>query len=88
MKKLIASVLFTAVVSQAQAGGFYQDIVGHSPQSSDSAYNVVSEFSYTPLYLQVRGNNGRAVGINEEITRMVSHFTYTPLYLTVIGDMS
>ena len=88
MKNLILTVLLTAAVSQVQAGGFYQDIVGQAPQNSKTAYNVASDFSYSPLYLQVTGNGERVLDLNEEINRTASNFTYTPLYLKVIGDMS
>jgi len=84
MKTTLLTILLALTASQANADGFYQLVVGNSPQSSIQTSAKPTEFSYTPLYNQV-------VRTSQEIAKQETHgapteFTYTPLYQQVVGQ--
>ncbi len=84
MKMTIATILLALAAGQANADGFYQQVVGNAPQSSQATSNVTTETTYTPLYLQVVGNRD-AIDQGKVVIRTPSKTTYTPLYLQVVG---
>ncbi len=84
MKSTLLTILLALTASQANADGFYQMIVGNSPQSGQEISGEPTEFTYTPLYNQV-------VRTSQEIAKQETHgapteFTYTPLYQQVVGN--
>lgn len=83
MKTILTTIILVLATSQVNADGFYQAIVGNSPQSSKQVSNVVSETSYSPLYNQV--TSSAKVLASQETIGPRSEFTYTPLYLQVVG---
>ncbi len=82
MKSTIATIFVLLLSSQVQADGFYQQIVGNTPQSHET-YSVNTEFSYSPLYNKVISHDPRFV---DEPGQLVKNFSYTPLYLQVTGE--
>ena len=83
MKTTIATIMVLLLGSQVQAEGFYQQLIGNTPQSMTSDNSVDTEFSYSPLYQQVISHEtrmGRATG------NLVKECSYTPLYLQVTGE--
>ena len=82
MKTILTTIILVLATSQVNADGFYQAIVGNSPQSSKQVSNVVSETSYSPLYNQV--TSSAKVLASQETIGPRSEFTYTPLYLQVL----
>ncbi len=91
MKKTIASILFLLTASQANADGFYQQIIGVSAQTGSKINQEATEFTYTPftytpLYLQVVGNPQENPDHSERKTRFASETTFTPLYNKVMGQ--
>ncbi len=85
MKLTIATILLALAAGQASADGFYQQVVGNAPQSSQEISGEATEFTYTPLYKQVVGRSGEIAKQEKEISRVASDFSFTPLYLTVTG---
>ncbi len=83
MKTILTTILFVIATSQANADGFYQAVVGNSPQSSQQVNGDSTEFSYSPLYNQVTSSVN--VLASQESIGPRSEFTYTPLYLQVVG---
>ena len=61
MKTIILTTILVLVAGQASAEGFYQSIVGNSPQSEYEVNSDATEFTYTPLYNRVSGNPQHAV---------------------------
>jgi hypothetical protein len=86
MKHFIAVMLFALAAGQAQAGGFYQAVVGERSDHSAEFAGRNTPFNYSPLYLQVTGNTDRLADREEPISRTVPMFSYTPLYLKVSGQ--
>ncbi len=85
MKTIILSSLLVLVAGQASAEGFYQSIVGNSPQSENAASIAATEFTYTPLYNRVVGNPQRAADQKQQTEQLVSGTFATPLYAKVMG---
>ncbi len=87
MKKTIAAILLALVAGQANADGFYQQVVSEGPQSTQTQEisGAVTETTYTPLYLQVVGNSRDSFNQGKDVMRTSSKSTYTPLYLQVVG---
>ncbi len=84
MKLTIATILLALAAGQANADGFYQQVVGNAPQSSQEISGEATEFTYTPLYKEVVEPDDIAKQ-EKEISRVASDFSFTPLYLTVTG---
>ncbi len=82
MKKTLAITLLLLAIGQAQADGFYQQIVGDQPQSGQ-ATGATTSFNYTPLYVQVMGKSRLNLNQDQKAVNTVSKTTYTPLYLKV-----
>ena len=82
MKTTIATILVLLLGSQVQAEGFYQQLIGNTPQATTSDNSVDIEFSYSPLYQQVTSHDSRFIS---ETGNLVKEFSYTPLYLQVRG---
>jgi len=86
MKKAIATAVLALVASQANADGFYQQVVGNSPQSGQEISPAATKFTYTPLYLRVVDESRQALDRGQTIKSTATRMTYTPLYLKVIGQ--
>ncbi len=82
MKTILTTIILVLATSQVNADGFYQAIVGNSPQSSQQVTSGSTEFSYSPLYNQV--TSSAKVLASQESIGPRSEFTYTPLYLQVV----
>ncbi len=87
MKMIIATILLALAAGQANADGFYQQVVSERPQSNQTQEisGAVTETTYTPLYLQVVGNSRDSFNQGKGVIRTPSKTTYTPLYLQVVG---
>jgi hypothetical protein len=83
MKTTIATIMILLLSTQAQAEGFYQQLIGNTPQSMTADNSVDTDFSYSPLYQQVTSHDSRFVS---ETGSLVKEFSYTPLYLQVKGE--
>lgn len=83
MKTTLLTILLALTASQANADGFYQLVVGNSPQSSMQTSAEPTEFSYTPLYNQVVRTSQEIA--KQETRGAPTEFTYTPLYQQVLG---
>ncbi len=83
MKSILTTILLVLATSQVNADGFYQAVVGNSPQADQQVNGEAKEFSYTPLYSQVTAS-AKTLASQESIG-LRSEFTYTPLYLQVVG---
>ena len=81
MKAIIITAIILLLSAQVQATGFYQAIVGETPQQH-SNYTTEHEFSYSPLYEKVIGHHPDFVA---DPGSRVDYFSYTPLYLKVLG---
>jgi hypothetical protein len=82
MKMTLATIFLVLAASQANADGFYQQIIGNSPQSEQAMGNAQTEFTYTPLYRQVTENK---MDFSHQVVGGLTEFSYTPLYLKVTG---
>lgn len=85
MKTTMATLLILLLNSQAQAEGFYQQVVGDAPQSVTSDYSADTTFSYSPLYQQVLSHNA---GFIDAAGKLVKEFSYSPLYLQVTANQA
>ena len=83
MQTILTTLIFDLEKSPVNADGFYQAVVGNSPQSSQQVNGNSTEFSYSPLYNQVT-SSAKNLASQESIGSR-SEFTYTPLYLQVVG---
>ena len=83
MKTITATILLVLATSQVNADGFYQQIVGNTPQSSQQLIGDSTELSYSPLYERVPASVESLV--SQESIGPRSEFNYTPLYLQVVG---
>ena len=83
MKTITTGIFLVLIAVQANADGFYQQIVGNAPQASQSVSSQVAETTYSPLYKQVTASV--AFHSAEETIGPRREFNYTPLYLQVVG---
>ena len=83
MKNIISIALLILVTGSVNADGFYQAVVGNSPQADQQVNSDATEFSYTPLYNQVTAS--AKILASQESIGPRREFTYTPLYLKVVG---
>jgi hypothetical protein len=83
MKSLTTGIFLVAVAVQANADGFYQQILGNTPQATQAVSSHSAETSYSPLYRQVTASVEKLSA--EESVGPRSEFNYTPLYLQVVG---
>ncbi len=86
MKTTIATILLTLAASQANADGFYQQVIGNSQQHAQEIQGEATEFTYTPLYRQVTKQSSEISKQEMENARVVPEFAYTPLYRKVTGQ--
>ena len=86
MKTIILTTILVLVAGQASAEGFYQSIVGNSPQSEYEVNSDATDFTYTPLYNRVSGNPQHAVDHKQQTEQLVSGTISTPLYAKVTGN--
>ncbi len=85
MKTTIATMLLALAAGQANADGFYQQVIDQLSQSSQAISTDATEFTYTPLYKQAVKRSQELADQEKANTRIASEFTYTPLYLQVVG---
>jgi hypothetical protein len=83
MKSITTGIFLLLVAVQANADGFYQQIVGNAPQANQGISSEVAETTYSPLYKQVTASV--AFQSAEETIGPRREFNYTPLYLQVVG---
>ena len=83
MKTITATILLTLATSQVNADGFYQAVVGNSPQASQQVNADATDFSFTPLYYKIT-SSVKNLASRESIGAR-TEFAYTPLYLQVVG---
>ena len=83
MRNIISTALLILVTGSVIADGFYQHVVGNSPQSNQQVNGEATEFTYTPLYHQVTSSVKKLV--EQKSIGPRTEFTYTPLYLQVVG---
>jgi hypothetical protein len=82
--KLVTTTIFLALVSiQANADGFYQQIVGDAPQAVGQEFKATETINYSPLYNKVTSSAADLAA--EETNGAHTEFSYTPLYQRVVG---
>ncbi len=84
MKLTIATNLLALAAGQANADGFYQQVVGDAPQSNQEISGEATEFTYTPLYKEVVEPDDIAKQ-EKEISRVAPDFSFTPPQLPSPG---
>ncbi len=84
MKSTIATILLALTAGQANADGFYQQVDGNAPQSSQEISSEAIEFTYTPSYKQVV-EPGEIAKQEKEISRVARDFSFTPPQLMFPG---
>jgi hypothetical protein len=83
MKIVTTTIFLTLVTLQANADGFYQQIVGDAPQAMTQEYNATEKTSFSPLYNKVTSS---VAGLKaEETIGPRTEFSFTPLYQKVVG---
>lgn len=83
MKTLITAGVIALAASQAQAEGFYQDVVSNNRAASvEIRVNAPSDF-VSPLYQVVSGERAETTGMP---TVAGTKSSYTPLYRAVTGN--
>jgi hypothetical protein len=83
MKSITTGIFLVLIAVQANADGFYQQIVGNAPQVNQGISSEVAETTYSPLYKQVTASVD-IHSANETIGPRRA-FNFTPLYLQVVG---
>ena len=87
MKTTLFTILLALTASQANADGFYQQVVSNWQQSSQAQEinGSVTETTHTPTYMQAVIQSRQVFDQGKVVIRTPSKTTYTPLYLQVVG---
>lgn len=86
MKKIIAAAALAALAGpafadHAEVTPLYHQVTRASVKLSHAEVRGHAEFNYAPLYVTVKGTDGR---FQDEDPLRVAGFSYSPLYLQVI----
>jgi hypothetical protein len=86
MKTIVAAVSLSlaagpALADHADVTPLYHQLTAGVEALANGESRGAAEFDYAPLYVTVRGNDGRFSG---EQGALVADFSYSPLYLQVI----